>query len=87
MRDKMSAIEFATQTSGRQRTRWIGLEKPMQFSHQNSLIIKPRTRRDEKYSTTEQHARERKRILYECVVVLSRRTISILVYTERSSLS
>ena len=57
----------------------------MQFSHQNSLIIKEdATRREILYDRT---TRAREKEYYECVVVLSRRTISILVYTERSSLS
>jgi hypothetical protein len=86
MRDKMSAIEFSNERSSENEMDWIRKTNAIlssKLSHHQSLG------RDETRNTLRQnnkHAREKKNTK-ECVVVLSRRTISILVYTERSSLS
>lgn len=81
----MSAIEFSNERSSENEMDWIRKTNAILSSklshHQRGC--------DETRNTLRQnnkHAREKKNTK-ECVVVLSRRTISILVYTERSSLS
>ena len=81
----MSAIEFSNERSSENEMDWIRKTNAIlssKLSHHQSLG------RDETRNTLRQNnTRAREKEYHECVVVLSRRTISILVYTERSSLS
>jgi len=80
----MSAIEFSNERSSENEMDWIRKTNAILSSklshHQRGC--------DETRNTLRQNnTRAREKEYHECVVVLSRRTISILVYTERSSLS
>lgn len=85
MRDKMSAIEFSNERSSENEMDWIRKTNAILSSKLSHHQTEDATRREILYDRTTR-AREKKNTK-ECVVVLSRRTISILVYTERSSLS
>lgn len=84
MRDKMSAIEFSNERSSENEMDWIRKTNAILSSKLSHHQTEDATRREILYDRT---TRAREKEYHECVVVLSRRTISILVYTERSSLS
>ena len=86
MRDKMSAIEFSNERSSENEMDWIRKTNAILSSKLSHHQTEDATRRDILYDRTTTRARVKKNTK-ECVVVLSRRTISILVYREESSLS
>ena len=80
----MSAIEFSNERSSENEMDWIRKTNAIL----SSKLSHHQRGRDETRNTLRQNnTRAREKEYHECVVVLSRRTISILVYTERSSLS
>ncbi len=80
----MSAIEFSNERSSENEMDWIRKTNAILSS---KLSHHQRGRDATRNTLRQNNTRAREKEYHECVVVLSRRTISILVYTERSSLS